>query len=330
MKGAAFVTGGSGFVGGRLIERLVDDGVEVRALARSAAAAARVAALGAEPVHGDLQDRVALRAGAFESDVVIHCAAHVGGWGRAADIQRTNVAGTANVLRAAKAAGAPRFVHVSSLAAVIDGRPLIAFDENVPLRPRSRSPYCASKAQSDQLVLEAADTSFAAAVIRPGLLWGPGDTSLLPDLLAAVHAGQFAWLDEGRQQTVVTHVDNLVEAVVLAAEHGRAGEAYFVADDERVTLREFVSALLDTQGITPPERNYPAAIARAAAAASEEVWQRLPISRPPPVTRLQVWIGTLECSLQSTRARDVLGYRPVRSHDEALRELQELAGLETP
>src|SRR4051794_39030796 len=106
--GTAFVTGGSGFVGGRLIERLVSDGYSVRALARSDQAAEVVQGRGAEPVRGDLGDRGALRSGAAGCELAFHAAATLGDWGTREEFERGNVEGTRNVLEACAAAGVRR------------------------------------------------------------------------------------------------------------------------------------------------------------------------------------------------------------------------------
>src|SRR3954468_7710901 len=149
---SAFVTGGSGFIGGRLIERLRADGWDVRALARSEAAAERVRSRGAESASGDLDDLRALRAGADGADTVFHCAAKTDDWGDPAEFERINVRGTINVLEAARAAGVRRVVHVGTVAALRAGQPLVNADESAPLRPDSPSLYPSSKAKAEQAV----------------------------------------------------------------------------------------------------------------------------------------------------------------------------------
>src|SRR5687767_6398440 len=119
----AFVTGGSGFIGGRLIRRLVEAGSRVRALARSDRAAEAVHDAGAEPIPGDLGDVAAMRAGAEGCDTAFHAAALLGEWGRWEDFERGNVQGTRDALAACRTAGVRRFVHVGTEAALLDGRP---------------------------------------------------------------------------------------------------------------------------------------------------------------------------------------------------------------
>jgi nucleoside-diphosphate-sugar epimerase len=147
---AAFVTGGSGFIGARLIERLARDGWSIRALARSDAAAARVREAAADPVRGDLADRAALERGARGADVVFHAAAKVQDWGDWRDFRRINVDGTKAVLAAARAAGVRRVVHVGTEAALLRGQPLVYADERTPLAFHSPSPYPATKAEAER------------------------------------------------------------------------------------------------------------------------------------------------------------------------------------
>src|SRR5690242_7797855 len=180
----AFVTGGSGFVGGRLVERLVADGWAVRALARTQAAAATVAARGAEPVRGDLGDRAALEAGADGAEVAFHAAAKVDDWGPWEEFRRVNVDGTRAVVEACRRAGVARLVHVGTEAAILQGRPLHAADETAPLAFGSPAPYASTKALAERVVLQGARPGFATLVVRPRFVWGRGDTTLLPRFVA--------------------------------------------------------------------------------------------------------------------------------------------------
>jgi nucleoside-diphosphate-sugar epimerase len=316
----AFVTGGSGFIGGALIRRLLAEGWDVRALARSEGSAGIVAERGAQPVRGDLDDVDAMAGGARDADAVFHAAAHLGEWGRREDFLHGNVTGTRNAIEAARRGGARRFVHVGTEAALMDGQPLVAADESLPLQPRSRALYSATKALAEIEVRSAA--GIETVVVRPRLVWGVGDTTIMPGVRAAAESGRWAWIGGGRHMTSTTHVDNVVEGLLLGATRARPGSVYFVTDGDPVVFREFFERLLATQDVDLGDRSIPAPIARAVAAGGEAVWGLLRRTEPPPVTRLALWLASQECTIDISRARAELGYAPVKTIDEGMEELR--------
>ena len=318
----AFVTGGSGFIGGTLIRRLAADGWSVRGLARSDRSAAAVEAAGAEPVPGDLESPSALRAGAEGCDVAFHAAAQLAEWGPWEDFVRGNVVGTQNALGACALAGVRRFVHVGTEAALMAGQPLVNVDETAPLRPDSKAYYPATKALAEQAVRAAGREDFDTVVVRPRLVWGRGDTTILPGLAEAVRSGRFRWIGGGTHLTSTTHVDNVVEGLLLGATRGQPGGVYFVTDGEPVVFRDFVTELLGTRGIEIPDASIPAPVARVAAAATETVWRALGLRSAPPIMRLTYWLSALETTIDISRARDELGYEPVRTRAEGMAELR--------
>jgi nucleoside-diphosphate-sugar epimerase len=319
----AFVTGGSGFIGAALIRRLAGEGWTVRALARSDSSAQAVHDAGAEPVQGDLEDRAAMRAGAEGCEYAFHAAAKVGDWGTREEFERLNVQGTGNALGACAEAGVRRFVHVGTEAALLAGQPLVNVDETAPLRPDSPALYSSTKAKAEQAVRDAnRDGSFETVVVRPRFVWGPEDTSVLPSIVQAVESGAFRWIGGGRQHTATTHVDNTVEGLVLGAARGKPGGVYFVTDGDPVVFRDFVTELLATQDVEPPGGELPAGAARALAATMETAWRLLPLKGRPPITRFAVWVSSQECTIDISRARDELGYRPVKTREEGLAELR--------
>jgi nucleoside-diphosphate-sugar epimerase len=318
----AFVTGGSGFIGGALIERLRREGWEVRALARSDAAEVAVRERGATPVRGDLGDSVALEGGTVGCDVCFHAAAKVEDWGDRADFERLNVGGTANVIAASRASGVGRLVHVGTEAALTAGQALVGVDEGAPLRPDSPFLYSSTKAQAEQLVRDANGDGLETVVVRPRFVWGKGDTTLLPAIAELVRSGRFRWVGGGRHLTDTTHVDNTVEGLWLGATRAPAGGVYFVTDGEPVVFRDFLERMLATQDVSVPDKSVPAGVATAAAATAERAWRLLRRPGPPPLTRFAVWVSSKECTLDISRAREELGYEPVRTRDEGLAELR--------
>ncbi|MEA2417803.1 MAG: hypothetical protein QOE60_9 [Thermoleophilaceae bacterium] len=317
----AFVTGGSGFIGGALIERLRAEGWDVRALARSQGAEQKVRERGAVPVPGDLENAALMREGATGCDVAFHAAAKVEVWGDPEEFDRLNVRGTENVIAACREGGVRRLVHVGTEAALMAGSPLVNVDEGTPLRPDSPVLYSSSKAKAEQRVRAADDDGLETVVIRPRFVWGRGDTTLLPALVELVGSGRFRWVGGGGHLTATTHVDNTVEGLWLGATRAPAGSVYFVTDGEPVVFREFISRMLETQGVTPPTGTVPTAVARAAAGTAEGAWRLLRRSGPPPLTRFAVWVSSQECTIDIGRAERELDYRPVKSREQGLQEL---------
>jgi nucleoside-diphosphate-sugar epimerase len=291
----AFVTGGSGFIGQVLVRRLLDEGHSVRVLVRSEESAARVSALGAEPVRGELPDPVTWRDGVTGSDVVFHLAAETD---LAADRERhelVSVRGTQAAVDAARYAQVPRFVHCGSEAALLAGDPLVDVDETAPLRPDSEAAYCAVKAIAEKIVLDANAPGFATVSIRPRFVWGP-DSILTDALVAAARAGQLAWIDRARHTTDVTYVDNAVEGLMLGWQRGRPGQAYFITDQHPVTLREFLETQFEIYGVDTPIPDLDAETAATAV--------------PVPV----LWFLGQTCTLRTDKAAAELGYKPIVSH----------------
>ncbi|MEU6405145.1 NAD-dependent epimerase/dehydratase family protein [Streptomyces sp. NPDC046985] len=294
-----FVTGGSGFIGQVLVRRLLSEGHTVRVLVRSEASAAKVSALGAEPVRGELTEPATWSDRVTGSDVVFHLAAETDITADRERHEAVSVHGTRAVVEAARDAGVPRFVHCGSEAALLAGEPLVDVDESAPLRPDSEAAYCATKAAAERIVLDANAPGFATVSVRPRFVWGPGSI-LTEGLAAAAKAGQFAWIEGGRHTTDVTYVDNAVEGLVLGWTHGRPGQAYFVTDQHRVVLREFLETLFGIYRVDAPIPDLDAE------AAAREI--------PVPAR----WFLGQDCILRTDKAAAELGYKPVVSYDAGL------------
>ncbi len=309
----AFVTGGSGFVGARLIGLLVARGWQVRALARSAEAVAIVSRAGAVPIPGDLADAAALRAGMAGCDIAFHVAAHFKLWGDSAIFDRVNVGGTRAVVDAAAATdGLRRVVAVSAAAVVMgDPEPMVDADETMPLQRRAFAPYASSKAEGERDLLSANGRrpGFETIAIRPPFVWGPGMPTL-DHMSATVEAGRFQWIGGGSQAMSTCHVDNLCEALLLAADHGRGGEAYFVSDGRNGTVKSVIAALLATRGIMPKDRSIAFPVAWRVAGVMGIVWRMFRLSGEPPITRQMLRLIGKPFTIRIDKARTELGYAP--------------------
>ncbi|RKQ73353.1 NAD-dependent epimerase/dehydratase family protein [Oceanibaculum indicum] len=326
----ALVTGGSGFVGEHLIRRLLADGWRVRALGRSVEALAGVQVLGAEPVAGDLSDRAALTRAMEGVEVVFHVAAHFKLWGPMSLFRRINVEGTRNVVEAADRAGVRRVVYVSA-AAVVMGRPepMRGVTEDMPLHKMPFAPYSTSKAEAEEVLLAANGrrAGFSIVAIRPPFIWGP-DMPALDHMVETVRAGHFQWVAGGGQALSTCHVENLCHALILAADHGSGGQAWFVSDGEDTTLKSFLTRLLGSRGVTPKDRSVSFGVAWTMAGLMGTVWRIFRRKGEPPITRQMLRLIGKDFTIDIRRARNDLGYAPVTSPADGMRRMR--AGEATP
>lgn len=235
MSWRAAVTGGSGFVGSHLVERLRAQGHEVVALARSAPAWGALEALGARVVAGDLDDTAALARLCDGAELVFHVAGLVAARSEA-EFLRVNRDGCGRVAAAARAAGARRLVLVSSLSVsgpTVPGRPL---DESGA--PAPVTPYGRSKAAGEQA---ARASGVACTIVRPPAVYGPRDREFLR-LFRLVRRGLLPLPGGGTQELSLVHAADLAEALVAAARSEACrGGVYHAAGPERVTQRELAA-----------------------------------------------------------------------------------------
>lgn len=174
-----------------------------------------------------------------------------------------NEDGTRAVLDAARAAGICKVIHLSTESVLATGKPLVNVDETMPMPQKPAGGYSRTKAAAERLALAANGPDFSIVVLRPRFVWGRDDTTALPALTQAVKSGRFAWISGGTYLTSTTHIANLCRAVELALGRGHGGQVYFISDGAPVPFRNFVSALVETQGLAVPER-----------------WCRAPLSAP--------------------------------------------------
>jgi len=314
----AFVTGGSGFLGGRAIELLRARGDDVHALARSEAAATAVTAAGARAVRGDLDDESAMAAGMADCEVVFHCAASTVQFGNRRAVAEINVEGTQRALDAARRAGVKTFVHVSTEAVLVGGRPIIRADETWPRASHPIGVYPLTKGLAEERVLAADSPELTTVIVRPRFIWGAHDTSVLPRIVETVKRGRFKWVAGGRHLTSTCHVDNAVHGMLLAAERSRGGEIYFLTDGEPVELRVFLTRLLKTAGVTPGDGSVPRWLARTAAWLAELAWRVFRLAGEPPITRSAIRLIGEEVTVVDDKARRELGYAPVVTREQGL------------
>jgi len=314
-----FITGASGFIGGALTKGL-SNSHKIRGMSRSLQNDDVIRSLGGSPVRCSLDDIKAEHLAGCET--VIHCAAFVKQWGTRAEFWKNTVDGTTRLIDAARAAGVKRFIYIGTEAVYFYGQHMRDLNESMPYPKSTPFLYPETKAAAEKLVLEANEPGFVTLSIRPRFVWGPGDKTILPVVKKAVKRNMYLWIDGGRAQTVTTHINNVVHAVALALTKGRGGEAYFVTDDEPTTVREFLTALLDTQGIKMPKMSIPAFAARMLGITIEAVWRFLRLKPEPPLTHFAAAMASSDCTININKARAELGYVPIITIEQGLEKLR--------
>ncbi|MUG96884.1 NAD-dependent epimerase/dehydratase family protein [Scytonema sp. UIC 10036] len=319
----AFVTGGSGFVGGCMIQMLRERGFTVNALVRSEQAAQQAIQLGAKAIRGDLFNESAMIQGMQDCEVVFHIAGFLSIWGDYKAFYETNVMGTEYTLAAAQTVGVPCFVQIGAAASVLDRKPLSNIDEKEPLKQPRFSPYIATKSIAEERVIAANRPGFKTSVVRPSWIWGKGE-HVLPQLVTAVKTKQFLWIEEGNYPYMTTHVANVCHGAILAAQRSPGGQAYFLSDGDVVKFRDWVTALLGIAGVKPEKFSIPRQLAWNVALLTEMIWQISQRKTAPPITRTMVRLIGEELTFSDRKARSELGYTPIVSRDLGLEELAKL------
>ncbi len=320
----ALVTGATGFLGGHLAAELVRRGWKVRALSRRTEGLDALARLGVEIVRGDLADRSSLVRAASGVPLVFHAAGRVSDWGRREEFLRANLEGTRNLLAACQEAGVSRFVHVGSLTVLGLPRDGGRVDEETPVpEPPRWDFYTESKLGGERAVREAHGRGgLATTVVRPGAIWGPGDPNVIPRIVRLLRRGAMPHVDGGRNLLGLSHVENLVAGLVLAAgTPAAAGQLYHVTDGEEITAREAVEALADALGVPRPRLSLPRWAVLAAAATVEVTARALRLNRPPPMTRYGVRFVSCHARYDLGKARRELGYVPAVTFREGVSRL---------
>jgi nucleoside-diphosphate-sugar epimerase len=319
---STLVTGGTGFLGRRLVERLLAAGRPVTVLGRTPAP--DLEKRGVRFIRASLDDASAVTAACAGISTIFHTAAKVGVWGRYDDFYHTNVLGTRALLAGARAHGVARFVHTSTPSVVYNGRSLANADESLPLTTTCPSPYPLTKAHAEREVLAANSASLRTVALRPHLIWGVGDPHLVPRVLARARAGRLRIVGDGLNTVDMVHVANAVDAHLLAEQAisgsqlstlnsqlpVASGRPYFITNGEPVRLWDWINALLTALGEPPLTKKISLGTASAIGGVCETAWRLFPLRGEPPMTRFIAAELAKDHWFNLAAARRDLGYIP--------------------
>jgi nucleoside-diphosphate-sugar epimerase len=315
----AFVTGGTGFIGGRLVDRLTDRGDDVVALVRSPDKAAQLREQGVEVVEGDLSSEEAIREGVRGCDAVFHVAAQykIGIPASERDAMwEANVRGTERVLDAATEAGVPRIVYVSTVAVFgnTDGQ---VVDENYYRNGDDfLSCYDETKFRSHQVALDRISKGAPIVIVQPGGVYGPGDHSELGNIIDQTRSGKLKMLMFPETGFNLVHVDDVADGILRAHDQGAVGQSY-VLGGELARMRDLIEKVSELSGRKPPKRELPVAAMKMAIPIGPLVGKAMGF--PPNLRELIRTSDGVTFWATDDKARRELGYAP-RDMDTGLRQ----------
>jgi nucleoside-diphosphate-sugar epimerase len=312
------ITGATGLVGHHLVQALQERGDTVRALVLPTEDTTWLDARGVTSYRGDIRQSETLTQPMRGVDTVFHLAAMQGVWLPMKEYVAVNVTGTEHVCRAALAAGVRRLVHVSSwtVYGMAHSRPL---HEDAPLAPWN-DPYWITKAAGDSLVQRMIrNDRLPATIIRPGTIFGPGDSLNFGRIADKLHAGKGLVIGAGRNALPLVYVTDVVQGLLLCADREHAlGQAYNISNDRSLTQGEFLGAIARELGVVPPKRHVPYAVAYTVAYAAERAGSLLH-AKHPIVTRHGIILFGTDNRQSLDKARHELGYAPRVSLREGVR-----------
>ena len=318
------VTGATGMLGSHVAEKLIARGERVRALVRPGSRVEFLRSLGVELAEGDLTDAESLLLAVRGVDVVYHCAAKVGDWGRWSEFESACLDGTRNLAGAAAEAGVERFLHISSTSAYghpAEGSPPI--DESAPLG-QNLWPlwdyYTRSKVDCERLLWDlAARRGLRLTVIRPSWLYGERDRTTLARLVGRLRAGKVPLIGPGDNPLSAIYAGNVADAAILAADDpGSVGEAYNITHQGQITQREFLELFIDAIGAPPLRRRISYRLTFAAAFLIEAIARTRGRKTPPIITRYATWLMGRSLAYSTAKAEAKLGWRPAIGNRESI------------
>ena len=315
------ITGASGFIGSHLVRDLLRSGVEVRALCRRSNAEKRWP-VGVEVVGGDVRDEIAMKRAASEVDTIFHLASKVHeSIDRSASFEEykaVNVTGTCNLLEGAVAGGARGFILFSSVKAM--GERTESCQDEAAL-PRPETPYGKSKLEAERLVLKYGSRyDLHVSCLRLPLVYGPGQKGNLARMFAAIDRGSFPPLPEFGNRRSMVHVDNVVQAALLAATHPAArGQCYIVTDGLDYSTRELYELIAAALKKPIARWRIPAVVLRVLAKVGDIGESVLRRNLPFDTEALDKLVGSACYSCEKITGD--LGYAPQKNFRSALPEL---------
>ncbi len=321
----ALVTGGTGFLGKRLIECLVSEGYPVRVLARKLSNIEPLKKLGVEIFFGDVADKASL-ASAFDGiDIVVHAAAGTNGSKK--DSEQGTIEGTRNVLELCKDRNIRKLIYISSCSVygVADYKTdqIVTEESSIERFPAKRGYYSASKQQAETLVIGSMNMNgFPVVILRPGTIYGPGGDLYTPMMGFLLINKVFIVIGNGKFELPFVYIDNLIEAIVKSIQSDEADNQIFnVVDSERITKKDYIEKLIKRLYPKSMIIYFPYSILYFITW-TQELALRL-LKKKPFLTRYRLISSQRNIRYDNSQLMKILRWAPIVSSDKAINSILE-------
>ncbi len=322
----ALVTGGGGFLGSAIVSALRKRGDTVSTIQRGDYPF--LTTLGAKVLQGDLTRFDDVDAAASDCDVVFHVAAKAGVWGDYEAYYKANVVATKNVIKACQKHNINHLVYTSTPSVVFDGRSEEGIDESKPYTKKFFNAYQKTKMEAEKRILDFNSSSLKTVALRPHLIWGPGDRHLAPRIIERAKTGRLRLVGKLENRVDSCYIDNAVQAHLLAADNLQkngvcAGKAYFISNNEPVTMPYLINKILAAANLPPVTKRLNENMAYVLGATFERIYSLFNITQEPVMTRFVARQLSTSHWFDLTAAQQDLKYQPLISIDEGMKRLRE-------
>lgn len=321
-----FVTGAGGFLGLAICQRLLAAGINVVGFARGNYP--NLVELGVDMYRGDISDFASVKQAMQGCDMVFHVASKAGVWGSKQSYYSPNVDGATNIINACMALNIPSLVYTSTPSVTFAGVDENGIDESAPYANQYLNYYGESKALAEQMVLAANSDSLKTTALRPHLIWGPNDPHLVPRVIERAKAGRLKLVGKQDKLVDTIYVDNAAYAHILAGVDlvntaNSAGKAYFLSNDEPITMAAMLNQILACADLAPVTQRVPAGVAYAAGVVLETLYGLLNKSQEPIMTRFVARQLSTSHYFDISAAKRDLGYQPLVSIEQGMQRLKQ-------
>ncbi|MFC3186907.1 2-alkyl-3-oxoalkanoate reductase [Shewanella intestini] len=318
------VTGAGGFLGKAICERLLAAGIDVVGLARGHYP--QLTQLGVEMHQGDISQLADVEQAMIGCDAVFHVASKAGVWGSKQSYYSPNVDGAKNIIAACKTLGVEYLVYTSTPSVTFAGVDENGIDESAPYASEYLNYYAESKAIAEQLMLKANNDTLKVTALRPHLIWGPNDPHLVPRVIARAQAGRLKLVGKQDKLVDTIYVDNaafghLQAALELTQQAKCAGKAYFLSNDEPITMAQMLNRILACKGLPQVNKRVPAKLAYAVGSLLETVYRLAGKQQEPIMTRFVAKQLSTSHYFNISAAKTDFGYQAIVSIEQGMERL---------